>query len=338
MTRRHIFGSTGVFAASALAAAPAGKRVVVPRRATYRTQASEPGVSLIKGNERRENVFKSLKLIENDVFSAIGDRQVLIKPNFVQTSRQLAASHVDAIRGILEFLRTSYKKEILIGESTANKEGTFAGYRNYGYTALEKQYKARLVDLNTGAYEYRYVIDENNQPIPIRICQPFVDPKYYVISAAVMKTHGFVSVTLSLKNILLGAPINDYTKSDKGLMHKGPHGSWNDLCHFNMFHLAQDVYPDLAVIDGFEGMEGDGPSRGTPVDSRLAIASADPLAADTLGAKVMGFDPKKILYLSSMAAAGFGQGDVAKIRVLGHSIEECQQRYKPTPLLNFTAI
>lgn len=29
-----------------------------------------------------------------------------------------------------------------------------------------------------------------------------------------------------------------------------------------MFHLAQKVYPDLAVIDGFEAMEGDGPAWG----------------------------------------------------------------------------
>ena len=46
-----------------------------------------------------------------------------------------------------------------------------------------------------------------------------------------MKTHGYVSVTLSLKNMLLGAPINDYkaAESDKFRMHKGPHGEPNDI-------------------------------------------------------------------------------------------------------------
>ncbi|MEK7753785.1 MAG: DUF362 domain-containing protein [Acidobacteriota bacterium] len=306
-------------------------------RKLYQPPTEPSSVALIKGNDRRENIFKSLKLIEDQVFSAIGNKQILIKPNFVQTSRQLAATHVDAIRGILEFLRPRYKQEILIGEAAAGKEGTLAGYKNYGYPALEKEYKVKLVDLNLGGYQYRYTIGEKNAPVPIRICSPFLDPKLYIISAAVMKTHGFASVTLTLKNMLLGAPMNDYKTSDKGQMHRGPHGEPDDIIHFNMFHLAQEVYPDLAVIDGFTGMEGDGPSRGTAVDSRVALASADALAADVLGARVMGYDAKKILYFSAMAEAGMGQGNLEKITVLGNRLDECSYRFKNSPLLHFSA-
>jgi len=294
-------------------------------------------VALIKGNDRSENIYKALKLIENKVFSGIGNKQVLIKPNFVQTSRQLAATHVDAVRGILEFLRPHYKKEVIVGEATATKEGTMAGYKNYGYEDLVKKYKVKLVDLNLGSYDYRYTIGAKNEPVKIRICSPFLDPNLYIISTAIMKTHGFVSVTLSLKNVLLGAPMNDYKTSDKNNMHMGPHGDPNDILHFNMFHMAQHVYPDLAVIDGFTGMEGDGPSRGTPVDSRIAVASVDPLAADVLGARLMGYDSKKIMYLSAMTDAGMGQGNLDKIKVLGDRVEDCSYRFKNSPLLHFSA-
>jgi uncharacterized protein (DUF362 family) len=306
-------------------------------RKLYQPPAEPSSVALIKGNDRRENIYRSLKLIEDQVFGAIGDKQVLVKPNFVQTSKQLAATHADAVRGILEFLRPRYKKEILIGEAAAGKEGTLAGYKNYGYPALEKEYNVKLVDLNLGECQYRYTIGEKNAPVPIRICSPFLDPKLYIISAAVMKTHGYASVTLSLKNMLLGAPINDYKTNDKDRMHRGPHGEPDDIIHFNMFHLAQEVYPDLAVIDGFTGMEGDGPSRGTAVDSRVALASADALAADVLGARVMGYNAKKILYLSAMAEAGMGQGNLEKITVLGNRLEECSYRFKNSPLLHFSA-
>ena len=294
-------------------------------------------VALIKGNDRSENIYKALKLIENEVFSGIQGKQVLIKPNFVQTSKQLAATHVDAVKGILEFLRPHYKKEVLIGESTASKEGTFVGYKNYGYEDLIKKYKVKLIDLNLGSYDYRYTIGANNEPVRIRICSPFLDPNLYIISTAIMKTHGYASVTLSLKNMLLGAPMNDYKTSDKNNMHMGPHGERNDIIHFNMFHMAQHVYPDLAVIDGFTGMEGDGPSRGTPVDSRIAVASVDPLAADVLSARLMGFDSKKILYLSAMTDAGMGQGNLDKIKVLGDRVKDCSYRFKNSPLLHFTA-
>jgi uncharacterized protein (DUF362 family) len=294
-------------------------------------------VALIKGNDRSENIYKALKLIENEVFSGIQGKQILIKPNFVQTSKQLAATHVDAVKGILEFLRPHYKKEVLIGESTATKEGTFVGYKNYGYEDLVKNYKVKLIDLNLGSYEYRYTVGANNEPVKIRICSPFLDPNLYIISTAIMKTHGFASVTLSLKNMLLGAPMNDYKTSDKNNMHMGPHGEPNDIIHFNMFHMAQHVFPDLAVIDGFTGMEGDGPSRGTPVDSRIAVASTDPLAADVLSARLMGYDSKKILYLSAMTDAGMGLGHLDKIKVLGDRVENCSYRFKNSPLLHFSA-
>jgi len=306
-------------------------------RKLYQPANEVATVGLVKGNDRRDNIYKSLKLIEDQVFAAVGDKQILIKPNFVQTSVPLAATHADAIRGILDFLTPHYKKEIIIGEAAASKEGTLVGYKNYGYPALAKDYKVKLVDLNLGNYQYRYTIGEKNAPVPIRICSSFLDPNLYIISAAVFKTHGYASVTLSLKNMLLGAPINDYTKSDKGQMHRGPHGDPDDIIHFNMFHLAQEVFPDLAVLDGFTGMEGDGPSRGTPVDSRIALASADPVAADTLGARLMGYDAKKILYLSSMAEAGMGQGNLDKIKVLGSRTEECSYRFKNSPLLHFSA-
>jgi uncharacterized protein (DUF362 family) len=305
--------------------------------ALYQPPEQTSNVALIKGNDRSENIYKALKLIENEIFSAIQGKQILIKPNFVQTSKQLAATHVDAVKGILEFLRPHYKKEVLIGESTATKEGTFVGYKNYGYEDLPKKYKVKLIDLNLGSYDYRYTIGANNQPVKIRICSPFLDPNLYIISTAIMKTHGFASVTLSLKNMLLGAPMNDYKTSDKNNMHMGPHGEPNDIIHFNMFHMAQHVFPDLAVIDGFTGMEGDGPSRGTPVDSRIAVASVDPLAADVLSARLMGYDSKKILYLSAMTEGGMGQGNLDKIKVLGNRVEECSYRFKNSPLLHFSA-
>ncbi|HWC95339.1 MAG TPA: DUF362 domain-containing protein [Candidatus Sulfopaludibacter sp.] len=338
-SRRHFLAGFAVSAAAAgaqVAEAPALYRRRGGRR-LYQSADDPATVALIKGNSRRENIYKSLKLIEDDVFAAIGDKQILIKPNFVQTSKPLAATHADAIRGILDFLTPHYKKQILIGEATATQEGTFAGYQNYGYTDLVRDYPVKLIDLNLGNYQYRYTLGEKNAPVPIRICSSFLDPNLFLISAAVLKTHGFASVTLSLKNMLLGAPINDYKKSDKGQMHRGPHGEPDDILHFNMFHLAQEVFPDLAVIDGFTGMEGDGPSRGTPVDSRIALASLDPVAADTLGAQLMGFDAAKILYLNSMAAAGMGQGRLDRIEIKGSRIEDCSYRFKNSPLLHFHA-
>jgi uncharacterized protein (DUF362 family) len=299
-----------------------------PAGQLYRRAAPPARVALVKGADRRDMVYRSLKLIEDEIVPAMRGREVWIKPNVVTPINPLGSLHVDAVRGILDFLAPHYKKRIVIGESATLD--TRKGFETYGYLALEKDYNVKLVDLNrTGAFEYRYVIDKNNRPIPIRIGSAFLARDRFMISAAPMKTHNIVLVTLSLKNVLLGAPLNDYTKNDKGLMHTSSNSTANDICHYNMFHLAQDVFPDLAVIDGFQAMEGKGPAWGTPIDARVVVASRDPVAADTLATKVMGFDVRKVGYLSAMADAGMGQGDPGRIAVLGSTVEECQCHFRP---------
>jgi len=291
------------------------KKVIEPAR-----------VSLVKGDDRYKIVYESLKKIEEEVSSSIGKKKILLKPNVVLADNPLSVTHVVAVRAVLDFLKPHYQEQIIIGE--AGNQKTFDGFRNYGYLELEKNYNVKLVDLNLGPYEYRYVFGSENQPLPVRISSIFLDSNVYVISLARMKTHNKVLVTLSLKNVLLGCPINDYKKNDKGLFHTAP-VAVNDLCHFNMFHIAQEVFPDLAVIDGFESMEGNGPAWGTPFSSRVALASLDALAADTVATQIMGFDPKRVLYLSAMTEAGMGQGEMEKIKVAGTPLEQCLYKFKP---------
>jgi len=303
--------------------------VVGSKKALFNKITQPANVSLVKGNDARENMYKALKNIEDEVLASIGNKKILVKPNFVSTRRELCATHVEAVRGILDFLKPHCKQPITIGESTASRAGTFEGYTNYGYLPLEKEYGVKLVDLNKQPWVYRYVFGKGHEPLPIRIISTFLDPDTYVISAAKMKTHDRAVTTLALKNVLLGAPLNDYKTNDKPLTHMEYNFSPKAIIHFNMFHLAQEIYPDLGVIDGFVAMEGRGPVGGTPVDARLAMASLDSLALDMLATKLMGFDPTKIMYLTSLAEAGFGQGDLAKVNVLGTPADQCQYHFKP---------
>jgi uncharacterized protein (DUF362 family) len=270
-------------------------------------------------------VYQSLKAIESDVFASIGRKQVMIKPNVCVDKKPLAVTHVDAVRAILDFLAPNYKKPVLIAESGVFN--TMDGYRNNGYLRLEKEYNCKLVDLNLGETRYDYVFNKDNEPQPIRLVAPLLDPDMFIISAARMKTHDCVVVTLALKNLIMAAPVQDYRKSDKGFMHQGPFTA-NQILHFNLFHVAQKVWPDLAVIDGYESMEGEGPAWGTPFDSRVAVASLDALAADVVGTKIMGFDPQRILYLAAMTKAGMGQGAMEKIKVIGTPVEQCLYKFK----------
>jgi len=342
LNRRDILKGVGIgtlgLALGGKALAPAVIRAatgspLVPKGQLFKKPAPLAKVSLIKGNDCREIVYQALKNIEDQVLPAIGNKKILIKPNFVSTKRQLAATSVEAIRGILDFLTPHYKKQIIIGESTASRAGTFEGFNNFGYLSLQRQYHVKLLDLNKESYQYRYVFGKGHCPVPIRIISTFLDPDLYIISAAKMKTHDRAVTTLSLKNVLLGAPLNDYQTNDKWLTHTEYNFSRQAVLHYNMFHLAQEIYPDLGVIDGFEAMEGNGPVGGTAVEAKVALASTDPLALDILTTKIMGFDPTKIMYLTAMAEAGMGQGNLDKIKVLGTPLEQCQYHFKPHKLM-----
>ena len=82
------------------------------------------------------------------------------------------------------------------------------------------------------------------------------------------------------------------------------------------------------VIDGYEGMEGNGPASGTPVPTRVAIASADYIAADRVGLEVMGIDPKWIGYLNVCGQFGLGQFDLDKIEVRGEKMAAVRRKYR----------
>ena len=305
---------------------------LVPKGKLYQNALGQAKVALVKGDDRREIVSQALKRIEDQVVPALGNKKVLIKPNLVVTDNPLAATHVDTIRAILDFLKPHVKSQIVIGESSA-VGSPMPGFQNLGYMALEKEYNCKLLNLNEQPFEYRFVIGRGNAPTPVRIISTFLDPDTYIISAARMKTHDRVVATLSLKNILMGAPIIDRQGNDKQKMHYVAPGTLtaarDGILHFNLFQLAQHTYPDMGVVDGFEAMEGDGPSWGTPVNAKIALASTDCLAMDWLGTKLMGFDPASILYLTSMGQAGMGQTDVAKIEVLGTPMDQCQYHFKP---------
>lgn len=323
------FGTLGLRPrwARAQAAPGPGRRLFVPY-----DKASK--VSIVKGNDRREIILQALKNIEDEILASIGSKKrLLVKPNFVSTTRQLAASHVDEVRAILDFFKPHFKGEIIVGESAPSRNGTFEGFQGFGYMPLEAEYGIKLVDLNKEPWVYRYIFGKDHRPLPIRIISTFLDRDTYIVSAAKMKTHDRAVTTLSLKNALIGAPVADGTKNDKWLTHMEYNFTPKETLHFNMFHLAQEIWPDLGVIDGFEAMEGNGPIGGTPVDARIAMASVDPLALDTLATRIMGFDPSKIVYLTSMAEAGMGQGDMTKVQVAGTPLEQCQFKFKPNERL-----
>jgi len=317
-----------------LSAGAMGAAVAMPRFLRAETApVAASVVSLVRGGDRRRNVAEALALVEDQILPVLRQKKyVVVKPNVVSLIQPLAASHADALHGILDFLAPRFKGPVVIAESSASN--TFSGFEQFGYTKVPAAHMERdvtLVDLNAeGRYETLQILDDNLHLQPVRLAARLLDPDAYVICAAAMKTHNAVVATLSVKNMALGAPLRSGPKdparwSDKRRYHVGIR-----QMHYNIMLTAQRMRPfwGATVIDGFEGMEGNGPNSGLPVPSRVAIASTDYVAADRVGIEAMGIKPEWVGYLTYCGTIGVGQYDLAKIDVRGARVADVKRTYQ----------
>ena len=129
------------FAALAPACAPYALQAAAETRST---------VSLVKGESRRKNVTEALTAIDDQIKPFIRKKKyVAIKVNNVSTTNQLAASHADAVHGILDYLQPRYKLPVYLVESSAGD--SLRGFENFKYTDVAKERKIELIDLNREA-------------------------------------------------------------------------------------------------------------------------------------------------------------------------------------------
>ncbi len=285
-----------------------------------------PRVALVKGNESYATVRSALELVRGDVVLP-ADKPILVKPNMVQATVDLCATPVDAVRATLDFLQTLGAKKFIIGEMTAGPESdTMGGFHNYGYLPLADQYDVEfrsLVEDDTVTIE---ALDPDLNQVPIRLARTYFDS--YVVSVARMKSHAQVIATMSIKNTAIGSIHNPdrhswawHKRSELGYFGHDPRP-----LNLNLVRLNQTINPDLAIVDGIVGMEGEGPVNGTPINSGVALAGTNPLAVDLVGTRVMGFDYRTIGYLWYLSQLrGITPED---IEVLGADPASCVTPYQ----------
>jgi uncharacterized protein (DUF362 family) len=336
--KTSMLGGAAAIALSKLPAAMAADTAASGKPAVPAASTSAGAqVSLAAGDDRAKIAFDSLTPFKKEIAAAIGTKRVVLKPNNVIINVPLCATDAQNLEGILEFLHSIGKTNIVIAESPANGSA-MDGFANYGYDKLAARYNVKLVNLDNEGYDIVQCIDQKDfQPHAVRVATMLMDPKNnFIISAAKLKTHDLVGATLSLKNIVVGSGIKDSGsglnrpgpgsgRSDKPLMHGG--GTWG--INYNLFTLSARLHPNLAVIDGYEGMEGTGPVNGTAIHQKVCIASLDWLAADRVGIELMGIDIDKIGYLTYCIKAGDrGQGDLGKILIVGPPVRDYAKTYQ----------
>lgn len=133
-----------------------------------------------------------------------------------------------------------------------------------------------------------------------------------LISLPKLKTHGLEKLTLCVKNQFGCIP--GFNKAEY-------HVKLPDAIDFAalLVDLNKYISPRLYVVDGIEGMEGNGPHGGTPRKMNFLLLSAHSLAADAVICHIVGLEPK---LLPTIFLEKKYQSILDAIEVVGDNIED----------------
>ena len=275
-------------------------------------------VALVHGKGRKDNVFCALELLPAEEIQELRSaRSILVKPNLVHHLNQLASTHVDAVRGVLDFVRQHSQAPVTIAD--ASYHGTKPAFRAFGFENLVGEYdQVVLFDLNDDETVPGFFIKQDGSRGEMRISKRAYESDY-TINLTNMKTHRDTIVSLGVKNWTMGTWVVDPKVGVRGKYWPRwvfvDHGT--QAHHETIAELLGQNKPNLTVIDGYLAMEGDGPTHGTKVEMGLALAGSDCLSVDAIGCLLMGIDPFGVPYLKNAHEFGYGQINEKDIELVG---------------------
>ena len=280
-------------------------------------------VALTSEENRYETVFRALDFFTQEIVKNIEKidpndhhkNYILIKPNCVVTNNPLAATHVDGLRAVLDFLEPIWQGRVVLAEGSG-VGNTMEAFQNYGYLNLKKDFpRLEFSDLNYSNAIFIDIFDRELKKQRIKISDTLAESPLR-ISIGPPKTHNAAIVTLSIKNNAIGAIL----KEDKLKLCHDPRSLNRSIAAINEY-----TFPHLAIIDAWEGMEGNGPAEGKRVETRYCLCSANALAADVLATRLMGFNPLQVGYLNLL-----GEKELKdKIEVVGKESNSFYRQFKP---------
>ena len=241
-------------------------------------------------------LFHTLKLERDTFFNKV----ILLKPNLVMAKKpELAATtHPVVLQALAEVLATFSPQKIIIADSAGGPYNPAALQILYRTCGLLPLAKLPLVELNTDC-GFADVEMENGQRL--RHCH-MINPALEAdvcINVCKLKTHGLTGLSCATKNLFGLIP---------GIEKFEMHATFPQIEDFSEMLVDITEYMRthteyIALCDGILGMEGDGPTHGTPVSSGLLLASRSPYALDVIAEHIIGCE-NAALYLDAAANRG----------------------------------
>ncbi len=253
----------------------------------------------------------------------LAGKRVVLKPNIVEYHRdKVINTDPRVVAAVIELCRREGAAEVIVAEGPGHWRNVEYLVRASGMADVLRHYKVPFTDLN------------HDEPVKMPNLGRLTGLEYLYLSRTVasadvlislpkLKTHHWAGATLSLKNLFGTLPGICYGWPKNELHWRGIHNSIVDI--------GLTRTPDLAIVDGIIGMEGDGPLNGTAKPFGAVIMGCDPLAVDATCCRLMGLDPEKIAYLVLGRQKKLGLFHTQEIEQLGENIARLAQPFETVP-------
>ena len=241
---------------------------------------------------------------------------VVIKANLVSAMKpeEAATTHPVLISALVDMLVERGAK-VIVGDSPGGLyNAAFVGrvYRVSGMTEV-LSHGATLND----DYTERTATFPEGKVLKSFAYTGYLDRADLIINFAKLKSHGMMGMSCAAKNMFGAVP--GVIKPEYHFRFPR-HEDFADM----IVDLDEYFHPYLSIADAVVGMEGNGPTAGTPKKMGFLLASRSPHTLDMAAARFLGFVPSELPILSAAIARGMAPktyeellliGDVADYRV-----------------------
>ena len=257
-------------------------------------------------------------------------RLVAVKPNETTATPEdkSGVTQPDTLRAVLRYLKRFNPRHLVVtgGAGAAETDEVF---RVAGLMDVVQEEGAEFVDHNRGPFQsipLEYGPDrEVTGPQREVMVNPRVLEYETLVSLAQLKLHATATVTLTMKNIAMSYPAADYYGHPRHQQHH-PNVFFDDM-HSFITAMVRRFPIQLGIIAGHPAMIGTGPLGGVPIETGLVIASRDPIAADAVGAQLLGFNAQAVRHLWEASRLGMGETQPGNMQFPGMSMEDATKAF-----------
>jgi len=235
--------------------------------------------------------------------------KVVVKVNLITLMKpeKAATTHPALLSALVEYLRGN-GAQVVIGDSPGGpfqKTYLDSVYHATGMTEVAHAGALLNDDFSVKTADYPEAVSAKQFEYT-----GYLDKADLIINFCKLKTHGMMTMSCAVKNMFGVVP---------GLTKPAYHYQYPDYDAFANMLIDLNAYfhPAINLVDAVVGMEGNGPTAGTPRLIGAVLASESPYALDLVCAKLIGLTKDDVPTLQAAYRRGLAPECAEKVTVLG---------------------